>query len=1090
MRWIYFAGVISVAGLLFTTESKAQINDENPFFNNYILGENSEILVLNGGGDSTVVRIFDASGDIMTGGITEVSSTILRNPWGISGDSADVDIDLIMGDFDGDGKAEFVGAWPGPDSTVTLYYSGINETTYQLENEYPVKIQGEGFTKLFKIDEFEIKPIIRLELIQRDNDPEPEFVLGYWGDDSEGTGGPIELIVFDNNGTNIPQVVSSVSTERLSPNIENAGGSLRRSTKFELTAGDFDGDETDELVMFHVIPGESGTSSSSIGWKLMATTFDFESGDLVKVATNETPLFEEAGNSNDYIQRMALTSGDFNGDRTDELAFTFGESPRNAKFFRADLFVYEVENDLTALTEVSTRFVLSASGNDGWPMSMISKDINFDGADDIVLATKETVRTYITDSEFNLISVGGVTTSTQQTERFHSTLAVTDLDITDSDSLRMELITLDNNGLRVWQNTPEDDFGDEGIQFSTGTNSFDASDPFTGIALAVGDVDGDAVQLGTPEVQTVTDVVQPLIVLNAPPIHFDVFDGQNFDVNKCFNDNPDISCNHRAVYENASTQELEVSTEISADWGVSQSIEGSAGVEIGPVQASVSGSLSRGYGEGFGKVEGSKERVTVKVTSDAIDDDRIYATISSYNVYEYPVYADGDQTGSVIVVKPNFIGLESLQNTWFGSKSGIAGDYINHHEVGNILSYPSSATLPEGAAFFGNGGIEGGGGDTWELSSSSGQTWELRFSSESISQRTQGAFQTVGSSASISGGVSFGPVQASVTATTSDTYNSNQISTHKTTVQQESALQVQFGQIDGAILGTKTYTVSPFVYWGSNGALVLDYAVNPDMSSGVPSWWEEKYGSKPDMTFILPWKYDAEKGLGSTNPELQSEETRDIIFSKDKPQPGDTVAIQVRVQNFSLTDNLGSTKVSFFMGDPRNGGVPLMNMQGESSVEVSSVSRRSYKIATFENWVVPEGVGGDTFIYVQLDDENLIDEVHEDNNIAWKLLNPELANSVSIDLEKDVAETFILNQNYPNPFNPTTVISYSVPSNQYVELRVYDITGREVAELINETQLSGNYNVRFDAGNLASGIYIYTLRGQNFSVSKRMVLIK
>jgi hypothetical protein len=787
---------------------------------------------------------------------------------------------------------------------------------------------------------------------------------------------------------------------------------------------------------------------------------------------------------------MALTSGDYNGDRKDELAFTYGESPTNAKFFKADILIYDVEADLSGVTEVSKKFVLSANGSDGWPMSMTSKDVNFDGAEDILLSSKGNVKTYIADSDLTLTSVGGVTINTTQTQRFHTTLAVTDLDITDSDSLRMELVTIDDNGLRVWQNTPEDDFGDEGIQFSTGTNTFDASNTFTGISVAVGDVDGDAVQLGAPTVQTVTDIVQPLIVLNAPPIHFEVFDGENFDVNKCFNTNPDISCNHRAVYENASSQELEVATEVTADWGVSESIEGSAGVGIGPVSASVSGSLSRGYGEGFGKVEGSSQKVTVKVTSDAVDDDRIYATISNYNIYEYPVYADGEFEGSVIVVKPTFIGLEGLQNTWFGSKSGLASDYINHHEVGNILSYPSTAAIPQGATFFGNGGIQGGGGDTWELSNSSSQTWELRFSSESISQRSQGAYQTVGSSASVSAGVEFGPVQASITASTASTYSSTQISTHKTTVQEESALQVQFGQIDGSILGTKTYTVSPFVYWGSNGALVLDYAVNPDMSSGVPSWWEEKYGAKPDMTMILPWKYDAEKGLGSTNAELQSEETRDLIFSVDKPQPGDTVDIQARIQNFSLTDNLGNTTIRFYMGDPRNGGILIVNEQGVSEVEIAGTNARSSRIATLENWVIPETVGGNTFIYVSIDEDNEINEVHEDNNIAWKLLNPELPMGTSNEAKPDVAQKFELGQNYPNPFNPSTVISYTVPSSQLVELKVYDITGREVAELVNAERAAGTYSVRFNAQNLASGVYIYTLRGQNFSISKRMVLIK
>ncbi len=1078
-----------LAFITFPASLFAQINEQDPFFNNYTLGANSEIIAINGGGDTTVVKIFDAGGDILTSGITEVSSLVIQAPWGIVGDSADVDIDLLTGDFDGDGYDEFVGAWPGPDSTVTLYYSKVNPTTFELENPTPVSVQALGFTKLFQINEFDIKPVIRLEKMQADNDPEPEFILAYWGYE-DGTGGPIQIILFDNDGGAVLQVATSISTESLTPNINNAGGNLRRSTKFEVAAGDFDGDETEELVLFSVIPGTTGGGSPNLGWKLVATTYDVTNGELEKIGTITTLPFEEPGNANEHIMRMALAAGDFNGDRIDELAFGYGESPNNAQSMRTDLFVYKVEQDLSGLTEMDQVFIGTNNGNKGWPMSIITSDVNFDGAENILFASRTGMNTYLADSQLQLQSVGGVSLSTTREQRFHRTIAISDLDITESDSLRLELVTLDNNGIRVWQNTPEDDFGNEGIQFSTATNTFDAEAGFTGIAIATGDFDGDAVRLGAPTVQTVTDIVQPLIILNAPPIHFDVFNGENFDINKCFNDNPDINCNHRAIYENATSQEFEVATEISADWGVSESIEGEAGVALGPVQASVSGSLTRGYGEGFGKVDGSSQKVTVKVTSDAVDDDRIYATVSNYDIFEYPVYADGNQTGSVIVVNPKFIGLDGLQNTWFGSKSGLAGDYINHHEVGNILSYPGTVDLPFGATFFGSGGIQGGGGDTWELSNSAGQTWELRFSSESISQRTQGAFQTVGSSASVSGGVEFGPVQASVTASTSSTYTSTQISTHKTTVQQESALQVQFGQIDGSILGSKTYTVSPFVYWGSNGALVLDYAVNPDVSAGVPSWWEERYGSNPDMTMILPWKYDEEKGLGSTNADLQSEETRDVLFSKDKPQPGDTVSIKARIQNFSLTNNTSPTKIRFYIGDPRNGGTLIVNRHSQSMVEIAATNARESRVATLEDWVIPDNVGGDTFIYVSIDENNEIAEVHEDNNIAWKLLNPELPMSVSNEEDISEVKSFRLHQNYPNPFNPGTNISYELSSTQRVSLVVFDITGRKISELVNKRQTAGTYAVNFNAGNLASGVYIYRLQTGEFSTSKRMVLIK
>ncbi len=96
----------------------------------------------------------------------------------------------------------------------------------------------------------------------------------------------------------------------------------------------------------------------------------------------------------------------------------------------------------------------------------------------------------------------------------------------------------------------------------------------------------------------------------------------------------------------------------------------------------------------------------------------------------------------------------------------------------------------------------------------------------------------------------------------------------------------------------------------------------------------------------------------------------------------------------------------------------------------------------------------------------------------------------------DVSETlpieFSLAQNYPNPFNPTTVISYQLSANSNVTLKVYDVLGKEVATLVNEYQLIGKYSFHFSSinNNLASGIYFYRLQTENFSATKRMMLLK
>jgi hypothetical protein len=83
-----------------------------------------------------------------------------------------------------------------------------------------------------------------------------------------------------------------------------------------------------------------------------------------------------------------------------------------------------------------------------------------------------------------------------------------------------------------------------------------------------------------------------------------------------------------------------------------------------------------------------------------------------------------------------------------------------------------------------------------------------------------------------------------------------------------------------------------------------------------------------------------------------------------------------------------------------------------------------------------------------------------------------------------------LYQNYPNPFNPSTIISFSVPSAQRVELIVYDILGRKVSTLFNSVAPAGVTSVNFKADNLASGMYIYTVKTNTSSLSKKLLLLK
>jgi hypothetical protein len=86
--------------------------------------------------------------------------------------------------------------------------------------------------------------------------------------------------------------------------------------------------------------------------------------------------------------------------------------------------------------------------------------------------------------------------------------------------------------------------------------------------------------------------------------------------------------------------------------------------------------------------------------------------------------------------------------------------------------------------------------------------------------------------------------------------------------------------------------------------------------------------------------------------------------------------------------------------------------------------------------------------------------------------------------------SFYLSQNYPNPFNPTTKIKFTIFELQFTTLKVYDMLGREVANLVNEEKPAGTYTVEFNAVGLSSGIYYYRLTAESFSETKKLVLIK
>ena len=147
---------------------------------------------------------------------------------------------------------------------------------------------------------------------------------------------------------------------------------------------------------------------------------------------------------------------------------------------------------------------------------------------------------------------------------------------------------------------------------------------------------------------------------------------------------------------------------------------------------------------------------------------------------------------------------------------------------------------------------------------------------------------------------------------------------------------------------------------------------------------------------------------------------------------------------------------------------------------------------------------GNTVIGWGMSTDVAVTEVRPEGTVAFELRLPDSLVSyralsfpwraASTDTEAQpgnlVPGSFFLEQNYPNPFNPSTVIRYSIPRQTNVSLKVYDVIGREVANLVDEVRPAGTYVVRFDALRYSSGVYFYRLTTSDQSVTKMMTLLK
>ncbi len=125
---------------------------------------------------------------------------------------------------------------------------------------------------------------------------------------------------------------------------------------------------------------------------------------------------------------------------------------------------------------------------------------------------------------------------------------------------------------------------------------------------------------------------------------------------------------------------------------------------------------------------------------------------------------------------------------------------------------------------------------------------------------------------------------------------------------------------------------------------------------------------------------------------------------------------------------------------------------------------------------------------VTITDTSIYNNITHYPDTGWVVMNV-LPHILSVKNE-NIPLTYNLAQNYPNPFNPITKIRYQIPEPAFVSIKIYDVLGNEIADLVNEEKNAGGFEIDFDGSELTSGIFYYRITAGNFNQTKKMILLK
>ena len=259
-----------------------------------------------------------------------------------------------------------------------------------------------------------------------------------------------------------------------------------------------------------------------------------------------------------------------------------------------------------------------------------------------------------------------------------------------------------------------------------------------------------------------------------------------------------------------------------------------------------------------------------------------------------------------------------------------------------------------------------------------------------------------------------------------------------------------------------------------------------------------------DLTWINdPWtdsytvQVSKDSSFGNVNQTITTSDTTVTAVIRGASE-GDLFFWRVRATNLAGISEWSNTSSIYIFSYPDDFSASINDSGVELSWDDNSDIEEGYQIERKygeDTYAIIDTVEADIEEYTDLS-ADLSNELityriraFEGSNFSSYSEEAEIS-QVSNEFPEDIPGEFSIRQNYPNPFNPTTLIEFSVPQATYTTLTVYDVLGREIQTLVNGVIKAGNHTAFFDAGDIPSGVYLYTIQSGTFSETKKMMLLK